>query len=134
MLLSGHGLIGELFETGDQGLAEAFETVAVLRDGGPLAGVEVLTDLFARVHTVIDVGDEGSDGALEVDVVFPKGVVGVEEKSLGCGLAGCGHAVVLRLRNGWWSRGYTYPRKARGDSSPSLSRFCRRRKAGAVRR
>jgi hypothetical protein len=32
---------------------------------------------------VVEVGDERGDGPLEVDIVLPKGVVCVEEESLG---------------------------------------------------
>jgi hypothetical protein len=31
---------------------------------------------------VVEIGDEAGDGALEVDVVFPKSVVGVDEQGL----------------------------------------------------
>jgi len=44
--------------------------------------VEVAADLFGGVDAVIEVGDEAGDGALEVDVVFPEGVIGVDEQSL----------------------------------------------------
>jgi hypothetical protein len=41
------------------------------------------------VDAVIEVGDEAGDGALEVDVVFPEGVVGVDEQGLpGCATEG----------------------------------------------
>ena len=58
-------------------------------DGGVLDTVEVAADLFGGVDAVIEVGDEAGDGALEVDVVFPERVVGVDEQSLiGCAASG----------------------------------------------
>jgi hypothetical protein len=50
----------------------------VCLDGGVFAGVEMLADLGGGVGAVIEEGDKGGDGLLEVDVVFPEGVVGVE--------------------------------------------------------
>ena len=41
-----------------------------------------LADLFGGMDAVIEVGDEAGDGALEVDVVLPEGVVGVDEQGL----------------------------------------------------
>jgi hypothetical protein len=38
--------------------------------------------LFGGVDAVVEVGDEAGDGAFEVDVVFPEGVVGVDEQGL----------------------------------------------------
>ena len=95
VLFAGDGGVGELLEACDQGAVEALEAVAVGGDGGVLAEVEVLADFFVGVDAVVEVGDEGGDGALEVDVVFPEGVVGVEEQGLGgferrCGRGG-GH-------------------------------------------
>jgi len=63
-------------------VAEAVEAVAVPGDGGALDGVEVFADLFGGVDAVIEIGDERGDGAFEVDVVLPEGVVGVDEKGL----------------------------------------------------
>jgi hypothetical protein len=71
----------------------------------------VAADLFGGVDAVIEVGDEAGDGALEVDVVFPQGVVGVDEQGLigrateGLvweligGLTGDGHRLIIR---GFW--------------------------------
>ena len=42
---------------------------------------------------VIEVADEGGDGALEVDVVFPERVVGVDEQGLAWREAGHGSMV-----------------------------------------
>ena len=87
MLFFGEGDVGELLETGDEGAAEAVETVAVGADGGVLDAVEVSAHLFRGVDAMVEIGDEAGDGALEVDVVFPEGVVGVDEQGLGDRLA-----------------------------------------------
>ena len=87
MLLFGKRLIGELFEAGDEGAAEAVQAVAVGEDGGVLDTVEVAADLFGGVDAVIEVGDEAGNGALEVDVVLPEGIVGVDEQGLVDGAA-----------------------------------------------
>jgi hypothetical protein len=61
----------------------------------------VAANLFGRVDTVVEVGDEAGDGPLEVDVVLPEGVIGVDEEGLVGGtahwLSGCGGRG-LRLR------------------------------------
>ncbi len=51
-------------------------------DGGVLDAVEMAADLFCGVDAVIEVGDEAGDRALEVDVVLPEGVVGVDQQGL----------------------------------------------------
>ena len=99
VLFFGDGMAGELLEAGDEGAAEAVEAVAVAADGGVLDAVEVLADLFGGVDAVVEVGDEAGDGALEVNVVLPEGVVGVDEEGLGGGAAGCllriGHGLII---------------------------------------
>ena len=85
--LGGDGAIGELLEASDQGFAEAFEAIAMSFDGGALNMVEALADFFGGVNAVVEVRDEGGDGALEVDVVLPQSVVGVEEEGLAGGRA-----------------------------------------------
>jgi hypothetical protein len=56
------------------------------------------------VDAVVEVGDEAGDGALEVDVVFPKGIVGVNKQGLGDrgaerlradGLGSGGHELII---------------------------------------
>lgn len=74
-------------------------------DGGVLDAIEVAANLFGSVDAVIKVGDEASDGALEVDVVFPEGVVGVDEQGLVGRLAQWpvkalvegGHGLIIKL-------------------------------------
>ena len=51
-------------------------------DGGMLDAVEVAADLFGGVDAVVEVRDEAGDGPLEVDVVFPKSVVGIDQQGL----------------------------------------------------
>jgi hypothetical protein len=87
-LFGGERFIGELFEAGDERLAEAVETVSVCGDGGVLDAVEVAADLFIAVNAVIEVGDERGDSSLEVDVVLPERIVGVYEERLSCGVTG----------------------------------------------
>ena len=67
-------------------------------DGFALDCVERLAHLGGRVLVVIQIADEGGDGALEVDVVLPEGIVGVDEQ----GLAGreLGHEVMVANRSG----------------------------------
>ena len=78
MLLLGEGDVGELFEAGDEGAAEAVQAIAVGEDGCALDAVQVAADLFGGVDAMIEVGDEAGNGALEVDVVFPECVIGVD--------------------------------------------------------
>ena len=87
MLLFGERGVGELLEAGDEGAAKAVQAVAVGEDGGVLDMVEVAADLFTGVDAMIEVGDEAGDGALEVDVVLPERIVGVDEQSLVGGAA-----------------------------------------------
>ncbi len=72
----------EALEAGDQGAGEAGDAVAVGEDGFALHGVEGLTHLGGGVGVVIQVADEGDDGAFKVDVVFPQSVVGIDEQGL----------------------------------------------------
>ena len=69
-------------------MAEAVEAVAMGADCGVLDVIEVLADFLGCVDAVIEVGDEAGDGSLEVDVVFPESVVGVNKQGLGSPEAG----------------------------------------------
>jgi len=101
MLLFGEWGIGELLEAEDEGAAEAVQTVAVGEDGCVFDAIEVAADLFGGVDAVIEVGDEAGDGALEVDVVLPEGVIGVDEQGLVGGAAeGLGGRVLSGLIGG----------------------------------
>ena len=58
------------------------KAIAVRADGVVFDAIEVAADLLGAVDAVVEVGDEAGDGTLEVDVVLPKGVVGVDEQGL----------------------------------------------------
>lgn len=83
-----NGAIGKLLETGNERLTEAGQSIATSRDGGPFHGVEPLANLLGVVDTMIEIGDERSDGPLKVDVVLPERVVCVDEQRLIRGVAG----------------------------------------------
>ena len=76
---------------GDKRAREAGEAVAVGEDGFALLGVQGIADFGGRVLVVVEIADEGGDGAFKIDVVFPEGIVGVDEQ----GLAGreLGHGI-----------------------------------------
>ena len=76
------GVGAETFEAGDEGAREAGQPVAVREDGFAFDCVEGLADFSGRILVMIEVADECGDGAFEVDVVFPEGVVGVDEERL----------------------------------------------------
>ena len=82
MLFFGDRGVGKLLETGDEGAAEAVEAIAVGENGVVLDAVEMPANLFGCVDTVVEVGDEAGDGALEVDVVLPERIVCVDEQRL----------------------------------------------------
>jgi len=82
VLVGSDGPVGELLEAGDERLAEAVQAVATGRDGGVLDVIESFSNLLGIVDAVVEVGDEGGDGALEVDVILPERVVGVDEQRL----------------------------------------------------
>ena len=91
-------------------------------DGGALAEVEVFADLFGGVDAVVEVGDEGGDGALEVDVVLPQGVVGVEEQGLAGGAPRYGGGRSLLLIIGAKSGRSEGVREGRRGLSPWVRR------------
>ena len=82
VLVGSNGLVGELLEAGDKRLAEAVQTVATGGNGGVLNVIEAFANLFGVVEAMVEVGDEGGDSALEVDVILPERVVGVDEQRL----------------------------------------------------
>ena len=81
MLRRDRGL-AELLEAIDERAAEAVNAIAIRCNGPSLAMIEVLADLFGRVDTMVQVGDEGGDRLLKVDVVFPERIVGIEQERL----------------------------------------------------
>jgi hypothetical protein len=74
------GRVGKLLEAFDERAPEAAKAVSVSRDGGVFATIQVLSHLFRRVDLMVEVGDERGDRPLEVDVVLPESVVGVDEQ------------------------------------------------------
>ena len=91
-----HGNVAELFEAGDQRPAEAVKPVTVCAYSVVLDSVEVAADFFRSVNSVIKIGDEAGDGTLEVDVVFPKSVVSIDQQGL-----------VSRMADDWGRRVHT---------------------------
>ena len=79
--------VGKLLETGDQRMTKAVETVTVIADGRVFDAIEVFSDLFRCVNAMVEIGDETGDSPLEVDIVLPQGIVGVEEQCLRRGAA-----------------------------------------------
>ena len=69
----------------DQRMGEAVQSVAMLHDAFALHVVEHFAHLLGRELVMIQKRDEAGDGALEVDVVLPERVVGVDEEGLGDG-------------------------------------------------
>jgi len=72
----------ETLKTRNQGPGKAGQAVAMGQNGFALHGVEGLAHFGRRVLVVVQVADERGDGALEVDVVFPQRIVGVNEQGL----------------------------------------------------
>jgi hypothetical protein len=91
-----HGDVAELFEAGDQRPAEAVKAVTVGADSVVFNSVEVAPDLFRGMNAMIKVGDEAGDGTLEVDIVLPKSVVGINQQGL-----------VTRMADDWGRRVHT---------------------------
>ncbi len=67
----------------DQRVREAVQAVAVRDDAFALDVVEHFAHLLGRELVMIEKRNEARDGALEVDVVLPERVVGVDEEGLG---------------------------------------------------
>ena len=84
-LLVGEVVVGEAFEAGDEGFLEAGDAVAVGEDSFAFDFVELEADLGGGVFVVVEAGDEGGDGSFEIDIVFPEGVVGIDEEGFGRG-------------------------------------------------
>ncbi len=58
------------------------QPIAVGENSRVFDAVEMAADLLGGVDAVIEVRDEAGDRALEVDVVLPQSVVGVDQQSL----------------------------------------------------
>jgi hypothetical protein len=59
------------------------QAVAVRYDAFALHIIQNCPNLLGRKFVMIEEGNEFGDGALEIDVIFPEGVIGVDEESLG---------------------------------------------------
>ena len=79
MLLVRYRSVRKLLVAVQERTAKAAKAISVSRNSGMLTAIQMLADLSRCMDLVVEKGDEGGDGALEVDVVFPKGVVGVYE-------------------------------------------------------
>jgi hypothetical protein len=75
-------LIRELLKTGDEGAVKAVEAIAVREDRVMLNTIKTTADLLGSVDAVVEVGDEAGDCPLEVDVVLPEGIVGIDQEGL----------------------------------------------------
>jgi len=82
VLFFGHGYVGELLKAGDQRFTKALKSVAVGADSVVFDSIKVASDFFSGVYAVIEIGDETDNRALEIDVVFPKGVICIDQQSL----------------------------------------------------
>ena len=65
-----------------QRVRKAVQAVAVLHDAFALHVVEHLAHLLGRKFVVIEKRNEARDGPLEINVVLPERVVGVDEEGL----------------------------------------------------
>ena len=73
----------ELLEGLHQRMGEAVQAVSVLDDGVALHVVQHQANLLGRVFAMVEERDELRDRALEINVVLPERVIGVDEQSLG---------------------------------------------------
>src|SRR5258708_36546914 len=64
-------------------MRKTVQVVAMRYDAFAIDIVQDLAHLLGRELVMIQKGNEASDGALEVDVVLPESVVGVDEEGLG---------------------------------------------------
>ena len=84
-LVQGRGerLDRQALEGLDQRMCEAVQPVAVADDGFAFHLIQHFPNLLGAVLMVIQERDKAGNGTLKVDVVFPKRIVGVDEKTLG---------------------------------------------------
>src|SRR5262245_9811748 len=66
----------------DQRVREAVQTVAVLYDALPLHIVKNLAHLLGRVFLMVQERNEPCNRTLEIDIVLPERVIGIDEQSL----------------------------------------------------
>ena len=63
-------------------MREAVQAVSMADYALALHIVQNRANLFGRIFVVVQKGYETSDGAFEIDVVFPQRVIGVDEQGL----------------------------------------------------
>ena len=87
VFLRGDRRVRQLLEAGHQRAAKALEAVAVRRDRCVLHAVQVGADLLGSVGAVVVLGDKRRNRALDINIVLPQRIVGVEEQGLAGRLA-----------------------------------------------
>src|SRR5581483_76316 len=65
-----------------QRMSETVKAVAVSNDALPFDIIEDFANLLGTVFVMIEKGDEPADCPLEIDVVLPERVIGVDEQRL----------------------------------------------------
>ena len=81
-LFVGHGRGAEPREAVYQRASETRQAISMGEDSLAFDGVQRLSDLGGRVPVVIQITYEGGDGALEVNIVLPQRIVGIDEQRL----------------------------------------------------
>jgi hypothetical protein len=82
MQFLGNRLNRKPFEADHQRNGEAVHPVAMLLDVLPFNVVQHMPDFVGSVLVVVEKGNEIGDCPLEVDIVFPERVIGVDEQVL----------------------------------------------------
>src|SRR3954465_15261817 len=72
----------QAFERIHQRMGKTVKAVSVLHDAFALYVVKHFTHLLRRERVVIEKRNEASDGTLEINIVFPEGIVCIDEESL----------------------------------------------------
>src|SRR5438105_11307656 len=70
----------EPFKSFDQGMSKAVQPIAVSDDAFTFHLVENFAYLNSRILVMVQEGNELSNGPLEVNVIFPESVIGVDER------------------------------------------------------
>ena len=78
-----HRFNAQPLEGVNQRMGEAVQAVAMFHDAFALHVVENFAHLLGRELVMIEKRNEAGDGPLEVNVVLPERVVGINEKRLG---------------------------------------------------
>ena len=83
MQVGGDRVDGKLLKGFDQRMRETVQAVAVFDDGFPLHVVQHQANHLWRVFAMVQERNELCDRALEINVIFPERVIGIDEQSLG---------------------------------------------------